>query len=474
VRAERLSAQDATLWWVQARHAPLQIGALCMFEAGPLRDDTGALRIDDLRRRIECRLGDAPRFRSRLASAQLGQGLAWVDDEAFDIRRHVRAAAVPQPGGDVELRDFVRHLLEVPLDSRRPMWEIWIVEGLAGDRVAVIPKVSHVMADGMAVLGFALSTLDSLPDASPPPSPPPWTPAPPPDRLELLAQEMTGRLRLPVAIARDIAAGLRRPDRVVRRAVDAIRAAATTDGPAPALPITRPVGPHRDFAWVALPIDDLIEVKSAHRATLNDVALTVVTGALRRYLARQGQRLDVAPRALIPASTHTTAEDEIENRFSMMTARLPVDVADPVDRLRRIHVDMDHHKASSQADIGPVLFTVGSLVPGPLLRLVGPAVLDHQPFVNLAITNLPGTREPLYLLGAKMLELFPFVTVTGNIALIIGVLSYGDILGVGVTVDSDVVPDVDRFVADLGDAARELVDASRAAEVATAHDEVRS
>jgi diacylglycerol O-acyltransferase / wax synthase len=285
---------------------------------------------------------------------------------------------------------------------------------------------------------------------------------------------MTGRLRLPATIARDVVAGLRRPDRVVRRAVDAIRAVATTDGAAPALPITGPVGPHRDFAWVALPIDDLIEVKGAHRATLNDVALTVVTGALRRYLARQDQSLDVTPRALVPASTHTTAEEEIENRFSMMTARLPVDVADPIDRLRRVHADMDHHKASSQADIGPVIFTIGSLVPGPLLRLVGPAVLDHQPFVNLAITNLPGTREPLYLLGAKMLELFPFVTVTGNIALIIGVLSYGDILGVGVTVDSDVVPDVDLFVADLGESARELVDASRNAEIGTAHDEVPS
>jgi diacylglycerol O-acyltransferase / wax synthase len=461
--SERLSGQDATLWCVQAPDRPLQIGALCLFEAGPLVDDMGRLRLDELRGHVERRLGD-PRFRARLASVTLDQGLAWVEDDTFDITHHVRAATLPDPGGDAELRAFVSRLIEMPLDPSRPLWEIWVVDGLAGDRVAVVPKISHVMADGMAVLEFALSMLDveprlAGPDDSAAGAPEPTLVAPAPDRPPSLAAELVERVRLGAEAGRSLAGCVLHPTRSLRQALELGRAGAAGVSLAPALPITRPVGPHRDFAWHHLAMHDLLTVKRAQAVTLNDVVLAVVTGALRRYLERAGASTDAPPRALVPVSSHVSARDEIENRFSMMVADLPVDLDDPAEALEHIHAEMVRHKTSSQTDIGPLLFTIGGMLPPPVLRLIGPALLDRQPLVNLAVTNLPGTRDPMYLLGSHMLELYPYVTVTGNIAVIIGVLSYQDGLGVGVTVDADVVPDVDELVDDLAHSARALVDA---------------
>ncbi len=239
---ERLRAQDATLWCAQARDAPLQIGALCLFEAGPLLDDSGALRIDDLRRHVERGLAGLPRFRTRLATVALGQGLVWVDDDAFDIGHHVRTAVLPEPGGDAELREFASRLIEAPLDPRRPLWEIWVVTGLAGGRVAVLPKVSHVMADGMAVLEFALSLLDTEAHGLVGESPPEWSPQATPSTASLACGELLERIRTPIELAGGLAASLGRPDRLVGRMLDMGRAGAATAAFAPALPITQPVG----------------------------------------------------------------------------------------------------------------------------------------------------------------------------------------------------------------------------------------
>jgi diacylglycerol O-acyltransferase / wax synthase len=461
VTVERLQAQDATLWCAQAQDAPLQIGALCLFEAAPLLDDSGALRVDDLCRHVERGLAELPRFRTRLASVAVGQGLVWVDDEDFDITNHVRIAVLPEPGGDAELRDFVSRLIEAPLDQRRPLWEIWVVAGVAAGRIAVVPKVSHVMADGMAVLEFALSLLDSEPHAPVDEPPPEWSPRPTPSDASLAYDELVERVRMPIELARGLVASLSRPDRLVGRVLELGRVGASSASIAPPLPITRPVGARRDFGWTRLPIDDLLALKRAREVTLNDVVLTVVAGALRRYLQRHDASINVSPRVLVPVSTHVRAGEEIENRFTLMIAELPVAVADPVERLHRVHDDMERHKASAQTDLGPLLFTLGAMLPPALLQLVGPALLERQPFVNLAVTNLPGTRDPMYLLGSRLLELFPYVSVTGNIAVIIAVLSYEDGLGVGITVDADVVEDVDDLVLDIEQAVRSLVDAAR-------------
>lgn len=456
MRYERLSPQDATLYCAEAPAAPLQVGALCLFEAGPLLDASGRIRIGDLRSHIQSRLSCSPRFCQKLVPIPFALGRpVWIDDPSFDIANHVHATALPHPGGPAELRAFMVHLMEVPLERGRPLWEVWFVEGVEGDRIAVVPKVNHVMADGIAVLQSALAVLDLHPDAAVE-TPTPWSPRPAPSRPRLLADAFVDQTRHQIEMGWRAAWALRKPGGLLRELRTTVNAVAQTAVPAPKLSITRPVGPHRDFTWVRLPFDDLRAVARAEEATLNDVVLAVVAGALRRYLGREASRADIRPRVLVPVSTHS-GPAEIENQFSMIVADLSLRARDPLSRLRATQREMAFRKASGQAKLGPQLFEVGALVTPWLLHLVAQVALKRQPFVNLAVTDLPGANEPAYLLGSRMLELFPFVTVTGNIALIIGALSYNGALGVGLTADADTIADVDRLADEITCAASELV-----------------
>lgn len=458
---ERLSSQDATLLCAESPGAPLQIGALCLFEGGPLLDRAGRVRIDDLRGHVAGRLGAVPRFRQKMLPVPFGRGRpVWVDDPSFDISNHVRTAALAPPGGPAELRTWMSSLLEGPLDRSRPLWEVWVVTGVAGDRVAVVPKINHVMADGMAALEFALSVLDTDP-AVPERRADRWVPRPAPAAapllIESLADEAGGALRGGLAAA----AALRHPRSAAASAARLARALISTAETAPRLPITGPVGARRDFAWVRLPLDDLRRVSRLQGVTLNDVVLSVVGGALGHYLGNETVRAGVRPRVLVPVSMHSRA-GEVENLFSMMVADLPLGPADPMGRLRLTHAEMVARKSSGQTAVGPALFAVGDLVDRRLLRRVAPVVLRRQPFVNLAVTNLPGSGAELYLMGSRLEELFPFVTVTGNIALIIGALSYTGTMGVGLTADADVIRDLPRLAEGVELAASELFAAAGA------------
>lgn len=493
---ELLRPQDATLLHAQDARAPLQIGALALFDAGPLRAEDGSLRIADLRAHIASRLTGAPRFRQRLVEPALGLGPAvWVDDPAFDVAHHVRVAALPRPGDRAGLRDLVARLVEQPLDPARPLWEIWVVEGVEGDRVAVIPKVSHVMADGMALLDVVLRMLDLSPDAPRSPDVPPspgalasaeapvpseaaapsdsrvpseaaGTAAAPigpvlPVRLSLLARATVARSRRQVAIGMGAIGQLRHPGRVVATGVGLARAAVRAR-PAPASPINRPVGRRRDMTWSRQPMAALQAVKRSQGVSLNDVVLAAVAGAAGSVLGAPGPaERPPRPRVLVPVSIHgPSPHAEVENRFSLLLADLPVGIDDPLERLRHVHAEMVRRKRSAETSLGALLLAASDLVPGWLIRLIAPTVLGRQPVVNLVVTNLPGTDQPLYLLGSQLREAYPFVTVIGNIALIVGVVSYGDSLGVGITVDPDVVDDVDAFAGALDRAFAELVAAA--------------
>ncbi len=473
---ELLRPEDATLLHAQDPRAPLQIGALALFDAGPLRAEDGSLRIADLRAHIAARLAGAPRFRQRLVEPALGLGPAvWVDDAAVDVAHHVRVTDVPRPGDRAALRDLVARLVEQPLDPARPLWEIWVVDGVEGDRVAVIPKVSHVMADGMALLDVVLRVLDLSPDMRPAtegsevPSDVLGSEAPPvgpalPLRLSLLARATVARSRRQVATGLGALGQLRHPGRVVATGAGLALAAARAR-PAPASRINRPVGRRRDMTWSRQPMAALQEVKRSQGVSLNDVVLAAVAGAASSVLGAPGPaERPPRPRVLVPVSTHgPSPRAEIENRFSLLLADLPVGVDDPLERLRLVHAEMARRKRSAETSLGAVLLAASDLVPGWLIRLIAPTVLGRQPVVNLVVTNLPGTDQPLYLLGAKLREAFPFVTVIGNISLIVGVVSYGDSLGVGITVDPDVVDDVDAFAGALDRAFGELVAAAGAA-----------
>ncbi|MDH3731085.1 MAG: wax ester/triacylglycerol synthase family O-acyltransferase, partial [Acidimicrobiia bacterium] len=466
-----LNAEDAALLYAEAPGTQLQIGALCFFEAAPLRDRRGRLRDGELRSYFSGRLDALPRFRQRIAPVFADAAAPmWVDDTDFDIERHCRLVELPAHDGADALRGFMDSLLSEPMDLAHPLWDIHMVEapdtlarggGADIDTVAVVVRAHHVMADGIALHAAATLLLDPVPR---PPSSRShdWLPEPTPGTFDLAARALAERARRQTGLAFDVARVLIDP----RQTASNIRLASRVVGPirhglaapAPTLPFTGPVGQRRAFAWDSVPMPDIVAVKQACGATVNDVVLAIVAGALRRHLEADGSFDPDAgePRALIPIGSPESSASSLRNRFSITTVALPVGVEDPLERVRLIHSRMHGRTTSPVQSIMPNLFSIADLIPPPVLRGLVPRLLARQPLVNLAVSNIPGSRVPLFLWEARMLGLHPFINVVGNVALIIGVLSYVDDLGVGITVDPDVVGDPEAIITHLRAAATEM------------------
>ncbi len=463
--AEPLSPQDATLLCATTTEAQLQIGAVCLVEGGPLRDEAGRLRLDDLRSLVESRLHLAPVMRRRLARLPFDMAAAvWVDDTDFDIAAHVRAATLPAPGGSAELRGLLREMLGNPLDPGRPLWDLWLVDGLDSGDIALVLRAHHALADGLSLFRIALALLDLEPHPAASAPPPAWEPAAPPTTGALLFDGLLQRGRNQLGLLAGAAATVLNPRRVVDLARSGLHAVSSRPQAAPALPLTARVGSRRDFVWGSLPLDDLRRTARAQGVTLNDVVLTAVTGALRRVLGPEAAAAlaERPPKVLVPmggaAGGVDAGGDAGGNAFSFVVTDLPVHLDDTA-ALAAIHHDMLQRKASQQSANASSLFSVIDVVPLLLLNRLAPEALARQPFVNLAVTNIPGADFPLYLLGARLLEMHPIVTGVGNLACIVGVLSYLDTLGLGITVDSDVIADPGALLDATLESARDLIDA---------------
>jgi WS/DGAT/MGAT family acyltransferase len=450
--AEPVSCEDATLLCATTPEAQLQIGALCRFDGGPLRDAAGRLRVDDLHAHVASRLHLIARFRQRIRRVPLDLTRpVWVDDTHLDLTRHLRTATLPAPGGPEELRRFVAGLLGRPLDPAHPLWDLWAIDGADGGDVYVVLRAHHALADGLSLLRAAIALLDLEEHPAPGPTPPPWHPAEAPDPVTMLAGALVDRGAAQVRLAAGLAREALDPRRVAGVAAGMLGALRSPPRTAAVLPLTGRVGTRRDFVWASLPFGPLHDLAHRRGVTLNDVVLAAVTGALRRVLGADaaGDLAGRPPRVLVPMGD--TAGSGGGNVFSFVVTDLPVHLDDPAAVVARIHDDMEARKSSGQSAEVLSLFSVVDVLPVPVLRRLGPEVLARQPFVNLAVTNLPGSELPLHLLGSRLRELHPIVTGVGNIACIVGVLSYLDDLGVGITVDPDVVPDPERLLAALRD-----------------------
>ena len=466
-----LTAEDAALLYAEAPGTQLQIGALCFFEAGPLRDRRGRLRIEVLRTHVQARLAGLPRFRQRIAPvfADLATPV-WVDDAGFDITRHVRHVELPAPGGSAALRAVVARLLSEPMDLAHPLWDLHVVEGVDRltmrggdpvDAVAVVVRAHHVMADGIALHAAATLLLDPRPlrPRSRPLSG--WSAHPTPGIIDLTARSVLERTRRQARAIAGVARIVVDPRSIPANLRLAARSAAAIGrGPraiAPALPFTGPIGRRRAFAWASIPMADVVAVKRSCGVTVNDVVLAIATGAVRRQMDATGSFDPAArePRALVPIGDPGSTSS-LGNRFSMTTVALPVGVEDLSERVGLIHARMAGHATSPAGSAMSHVFSIVDFVPPPAIRAVAPRLLAHQPLVNLAVSNIPGSRAPLYLWESRMLGLHPFIDVVGNVALIVGVLSYVDDLGIGVTVDPDVAGDPGTVADHLQAAAAEL------------------
>jgi len=464
---DRLSAIDASFLHQEKQSSHMHVGALAVFEGPPPARE-------DFCDHLEARLGRVPRYRQKLAFPPLETGRPfWVDDPTFNLDYHVRHSALPKPGSDDQLRQLVGRIFSQRLDRSKPLWEIWIVQGLEGGRFALISKTHHALVDGVSGVDIATVLFDLSPVPAEQEVEDHWAPAPEPSDVELIAEGVAGLVRTPLSLAGRALGALQRPGETL----DRVREAAEGLGevvwagmnPAPDVPLNVPIGPHRRVRWVQSRLADFKAIKNALGGTVNDAVLTVVAGALGRWLRTRGVRTEgVELRALVPVSIRTADESgSLGNRIAAMRGPLPVYVGDPVERLRLVQEAMGNLKQSKQALGAEVIAGLTDFAPPTLLAQASRLNFSTRLF-NLIVTNVPGPQFPLYLLGREMEEIVPIAFLPENHALAIAIMSYNGKVDFGLLADYDAMPDLEDFGVMLEDSLAELLKAARKRSRATA------
>jgi diacylglycerol O-acyltransferase / wax synthase len=418
---------------------------------------------DDLLEAIERRLGLVPRYRQRLAFVPLGQGRPrWVDDPHLNLRYHVRSTALPAPGSEQQLQDLAGRVFAQQLDRDKPLWEIWLVEGLEGDRFAVLSKTHHALVDGVSGVDIMSVLFDTSPDpAAPTDTGERWLPRPLPSPVELLGEALMERATIPGELARSVRSVFRGP----RRVAEGLRDAAVGVGamawaglnPAPSTPYNKPIGPHRRYTWVRANLADLKAIKNELGGTVNDVVLATVAGALGKHLRRRGHKTDgLELKAMVPVSVRADVErGALGNRVAAMMAPLPVWCQDPVARLEIVREELKGLKSGGQAVGAQVLTELSGFAPSTVMGQAS-RVMARQRFFNVVVTNVPGPQIPLYLAGRRMIDPFPMVPLAKNQGLGIALLSYAGRINFGLVGDYDVMWDLDDFANDVQESLAEL------------------
>ena len=457
---DRLSALDASFLHQEKQASHMHVGALVMFEGPPpAREDLSA--------HIESRLRLVPRYRQRLAFPRFEMGRPfWVDDPSFNLDYHVRHTALPRPGSDDQLRQLVGRIFSQRLDRSKPLWELWLVQGLEGNRFALISKTHHALVDGVSGVDIATVLFDLEPVPQEPPEDDGWTPAPVPSDAELVAEGVKSLVSTPVSLAGRALGALQDPGRAVAQAREAAEGVGEVVwagmNPAPDVPLNVRIGPHRRVWWVQSRLSDFKEVKNTLGGTVNDAVLTVVAGALGRWLRTRGVRTrGLELRALVPVSIRSQDEKgSLGNRIAAMRGPLPVYVDDPVERLQLVRESMGNLKQSKQALGAEVISGLQDFAPPTLLAHDSRLNFSTRLF-NLIVTYVPGTQFPIYLLGREMEEIVPIAFLPENHALAIAIMSYNGKVDFGLLADYDAMPDLEDFGRMLEDAQAELLAAAR-------------
>lgn len=445
---DRLSALDRLMLWA-SRRWPQDIGALAILDGGPLLDEDDRLRIGAVRQAVEGRLHLVPRFRQLIRRPRRGLGgPLWVDAPTFDVTQHVRVIQVESPAGDAGLLAAIERVLRQPLDPSRPLWEIWLFPGLPDRRIGMFVRTHHAIADGMAAMATVASLLDPAPDM-PRVIPPAWVPAPWPSAQALLADNMARRLR---SFAHALAA-LARPKamlRGMRAALPAIREI-VAEQPATATSLDQTVGPRRTFALIRTNLASVKEVGRAHDATVNDVLLAATAAGLRALLQQRGEPVEgTTVRIYVPVSLRRRSRGPQQgNLIAQMAVPLQLGEADPERRLTAIAAETRNRKTRVRTSLSDLM--VGGAIGRRLMLL---AVMRQR--VNATSASIPGPVEPLYLAGARLLEVFPLLPLVANEPLGVGALSYAGALTIGIAADRDAFADLDVLVAAMDDELRRL------------------
>jgi diacylglycerol O-acyltransferase len=458
--ADRLTALDASFLHLEDASAHMHVASVMLFDGDPPP-------YPELIEAIERRLHLVPRYRQRLALVPFGQGRPkWVDDPHLNLRYHVRSTALPSPGSDEQLKALAGRVFSQQLDRDKPLWELWLAEGLDGGRFALLAKTHHALVDGISGVDIVTVLFDSSPDPAAPADPGErWLPRPLPSRAQLLGEALLERTTVPTEIARSLRAAVRGP----RRLLDGAREAAVGVGAmawagingAPRSHYNQPIGPHRRFTWVRADLEDLKAIKNELGGTVNDVVLATVAGALGRHLRDQGRDTDgLELKAMVPVSVRTDLErGALGNRVAAIMAPLPVWCQEPVARLDVVREQLKGLKQGGQA-VGAQVLTQLTGFASPTIMNQAARLMSRQRFFNVVVTNVPGPQFPLYLLGRELKQPFPMVPLAPNQGLGIALMSYNGRINFGLVGDYDLLWDIEAVAENLRESLGELADAA--------------
>ncbi|WP_040337802.1 WS/DGAT/MGAT family O-acyltransferase [Candidatus Blastococcus massiliensis] len=460
-----MSALDSGFYFAESENTPMHVGSVAVFD-GP------APTYGDVVRLLLSKLPLVPRYRQRVREVpmQLGRPM-WVDDPHFQILYHVRHTAVPRPGSDEQLRNLAGRILGQRLDMSKPLWELYLIEGLADDRWAIISKVHHCMVDGVAGSDLMQLMFDLSPDATHD-EPRDWSPQRTPSSAGMVAGAVADAVANPLRQLSTVPA-LGGPRRMAQSLLDSGKTLAST---VPSLakqaltPTARslngPIGPHRRWAWTSGKFDELKEVRTALGGTVNDVVLTAITAGFRDLLQGRGELSSekLVVRTMVPVSVR--AENQrgtLNNAVSCVFVDLPVGDPDPLSRMESIRGQMDEYKKAMQAVDVPSIISMGDFVAPTLLSLgVRAALSAGQVWCQAVTTNVPGPRVPLYVLGRRMCSAYAYVPIAGGTRCSIGIFSYLDTMTFGINADFDAFSDVDVLSGGIRRGIEELLEFARA------------
>jgi WS/DGAT/MGAT family acyltransferase len=459
---DRLSPLDASFLHIEDGVSHMHIASVAIFEGPPPP-------FADIVQMVDAKLDLVPRYRQkvRFVPFQLGRPVR-IDDVHFNIEYHLRHTALPSPGSESELRKLVGRVMAQPLDRSKPLWEIWVVEGLEDGRWACLAKTHHALVDGVSGTDLLAVIMDLSPDAARPEHPSEWAPHAEPSNAELVVGALENMMRSPyeqLRAARAQTRWLRQTAAYAGEVASGVFALSGLVRPTPLSSLNGPLGPHRRYAWATTTVEDIRAVRKEHGGTFNDVVLACITNGFRELLLARDEDVDRVVRTLVPVSVRARDESgravgdgTYENKVSAMFAELPVEIEDPVLRLAAITDQMKDLKESKQALAGEALTSMTGFAP-PMLLALGMRIATRaaQRNVNTVTTNVPGPQFPLFAAGRRMLRAFPYVPLAGQVRLGIAIFSYDGEVNFGITGDYDTTPDIDVLAHGIEDGMAQLL-----------------
>jgi diacylglycerol O-acyltransferase len=457
---DRMSPLDALFLHVEDSVSHMHIASVLLLDGPPPS-------YADFTAMLASRLARVPRYRQvvRFVPFELGRPV-WVDDPHFNIEYHVRHTALPAPGGEPELRRLIGRVMSQQLDRSKPLWELWMVEGLGDNRWALLCKTHHSIVDGVSGTELLTVLLDTSPTDSTTVEEP-WQPDPAPSALDLAADALVAMARSPYEQLRALRAASRVPLQALAQLREIVSGFAALAGVVPRPPVSSlngPIGPHRRYGWASTTVDDIKRIRKELGGTFNDVVLTGITAGFRALLESRGETVDRVVRTLVPVSVRgrdlsgrAIGDGTYDNKVSAMFAELPVGVADPVERLHAVSAQLAGLKESNQAVAGEALTSMSGFAP-PILLALGTRIATKaaQRNINTITTNVPGPQLPLYVLGRRMRTAYPYVPLGAQCRTAVAIFSYDGQVNFGVTGDYDTTPDLDVLCRGIEEGMTEL------------------